>query len=456
MRFDFRKNSINQKKGTGSANPKFIDGNLLMTFFFITMNFAFFFIPLAYLAISQHAALFGKKKALFLNLFSSLLLIFIGFLCSEGIIIFSGLVGLFALPFFFISILFREKKLGKSIPFLVLMAPFVLFITMVMNAPVLNKEEFKNKFSQIETEFIQKIDNSSNGNNIQFSHTPPEEIKRNTHVILKSLQENSEAQLFSSLKPQERLLWLLVGKGAPLFFILFFTCLACFILLDISYEQSDKLKAVILYVKSRPKIFQENLLFAVQNLYQSMETKSDLLVDKYEIQDSIFTNRVKNASQKNIKNLFQVFLKPFVDTKSFRLREHYFQFNHEPFSWNLKFLSVPISLLAFTLLFLVYFAFHFGSLELEPLLKTFSLESSNGIGWIIGLFCSFIILGFLVMQGFFALFFRLRTLFLFLILFILFSLNTMEISFFVLISVIFFGSIGILDYVYHWRGKKLS
>lgn len=345
----------------------------------------------------------------------SLILIILGSFVSSQLFLGSGLLILFAIPFFMAVITLREKK--RNVFFAVILLLFPLICSLFISCFMLP-------------------------NNIQFLSEVEKSVSQ---MKLNSAFEMSYVKEFLSYSSWQRMLWFVFGAGSfSLFasFLISFANLAC---VDFAFEQVDKLKAVIHYVIKNHSQFS----FDIVKLFVNMP------MARLNHQDRAITviNHAKNESEDTEKaTKWSGFFKPLKKQKAMKIKEYTFFFQEDAAFWNLKNFTLPFPLVLISIASMASIIFWFGNFE-QIILATNNDGYFAGILACVGVL-SLAMLSILTLQGMYTFYTRLSS---FLALFFFFCIFILGSNFsfgpYVLIAV--FGTISILDNVYDWRGRKI-
>lgn len=293
----------------------------------IAMSFVAMIVPLGMYHVAQIGAAAGRRRSLIV--LSSVIgsLAFLGVLSGEHLFLFSALTGAAWLPGFVSGLALRANGGRGRLAFAMIVmflvpAGIILFLLAPAQVP-----DFSVVFEEMKAavkEAAQLAGSVQSAENAKNMIDALESFRKSTEfVALKSLFENPW---------HARLLWLVYGSGGPWLFGLTMMAIGNLVLLDIAFEQVERLVAVSRYIDQNPERFPEPLRIASGSLKQSLTGN---LRQQYEVTAlrhlgaapepppaSVF--RVLRSDRKPSEILvmgFQFMLQPSATSTVWRLRE---------------------------------------------------------------------------------------------------------------------------------------
>jgi hypothetical protein len=299
----------------------------------IAMSFVAMIIPLGMYHVAQIGAAAGRRRSLMVlaSVIGSLALL--GFISGEHLFLLSALTGALWLPGFVSGLKLRAQG-GRGR--LVLATMFMLIvpvgIIMFMLAPA-QVADFSLVFEEMKaaiaegarlTGSVQSAENAKSMTDLL------EAFRKSTEfVALKSLFENPW---------HARLLWLVYGSGAPWLFGLAMMAIGNLVLLDIAFEQVERLVAVSRYIEQNPERFSEPLRSASGSLRQSI---TGSLKQQYEV--AALRHSGAEAEKSGPPSLLRLFRN---ERKPNEIRVLGFQFTLQPIAastaWRLRERRMPL------------------------------------------------------------------------------------------------------------------
>ncbi len=441
---------FNQPQGSspskGNKPPvKKITPALLFSALFVAVSFIVMLIPLAIFNVSQVAAILGKRVAFLLMLVVSLAFILFGKLFANIPLIFTGVFVLAAIPFFMSAIAMREKRRPWYFAAIVLFMPVLFifgFLTFVV--PKLDSVQFR----QALTEFQQNVTaNLSSQGNLGANKASQDSVKLLQEVQELSFSEQvSTAREFISYSSWQRFGFFVFGMGSSFFLLILLISFANVVFVDFGFEQIERLRAIVNYVRRNPAAFSSQLtsaLFAMP-MVRANRLQTPILITQHLNQS--LDNQTSDSSKFKFLTAVWKTLKP----KNVIYWQGYsFQFEGKS-PWSLREFSLPFPIAFISIAFLGAIGFGYGNLEAilsvlqDPVFAPFIAILSV---------LSFIAATIVALQGMFTIYKRVPTLLVLVLMVALLYLGSKS-SFGPYTILAVFGAVGLLDYVYDWRGRK--
>lgn len=454
-------NSNTLNKGA-NLSKKFTPA-LLFSGIFVAISFIIQLIPLAVFNVSQIAAILGKRSAFLLMLAVATALIVLGSALST-LLVANGIMLLFAVPFFLSAILVREKKKHWIYATIVMFIPVFLFFYSIIFVADKNKynEMLNNGFVALNAtaEKTSQLNNNISNNNLldtpaakptkdQLTVNPLASIESTKQLLEKFEQENPKGfkvfNEFLNYNPWQRILFFVFGTGSIVLFIALLISFANVVFVDFGFEQIERLRAIVNYVRKNTNSFASQL---VNNLFSLPMVNTKKVETPILISQHRGLNREQN--EKNIGFLSLVW-KPLKTKNTIYWQGYAFAFQGQS-PWNLREFVLPLPIVLGAISSLAAMGLWFNNFE--TMLKKLEHAPYASILALISLI-SFILLTIVALQGMFTLYKRLTTIVSLLLIVVVMSLLGQNlIGAFELLG--FFGIVGLLDYVYDWRGIKIK
>ena len=432
----------------GNRPPvKKITPALLFSALFVAVSFIVMLIPLAIFNVSQVAAILGKRVAFLLMVVVSLAFILLGKLFANLPIIFTGLFVLAAIPFFMSAIAMREKKRPWYYAAIILFIP-VLFI---FGLPTLGVSKMDNEqFAKALTEFQQNVSAT-----LPVQGSPEAEKlygqdsnKDLTQIIqeLGSSPQGSAAREFIGYNSSQRLGYFVFGMGASFFLLVLLISFANVVFVDFGFEQIERLRAIVNYIRRNPSSFSSQLtaaLFAMP-MVRANRLQTPILITQHSSQN------LENQKLESSKfGFLSALWKPLKPKNVIHWQGYSFQFEGKS-PWSLREFSLPFPIAFIAIAVVGFIGFWYGNLE-----AILSSLQDTVFAPFIAILCvlSFIAITIVALQGMFTIYKRVPTL-LVLSLMVALVFFSSKLSFGPYTILAVFGAVGLLDYVYDWRGRK--
>ncbi|WGL60424.1 hypothetical protein QEJ31_02240 [Pigmentibacter sp. JX0631] len=460
--------SQNQNSHNKEVNSsKKFTPTLLFSGFFIAVSFITQIIPLAVFNVAQISAILGKRKAVLLMIAVALVLILIGSAFAPTILA-TGILVLLAIPFFMSAVMIREKNKHWLFAAVIMFLPTLfLFYTAIF---VADKKEFAQQMGENIGLVQQEKSASSQDKSMQnFSasekiNNPDTNIAEKTNKAsnpkspdVKAFYENFEkgnpglikyVTDFLNYSSWQRILFFVFGSGSIFLLLCLLISFANVVFVDFGFEQIERLRSIVNYILRNSSSFTSQLVNSLlaMPMVNTGRTSTPIMIEKHKLLNS-------EDSDKKDSSILAYFWKPLKPKNSMFWQGYAFRFQGQS-SWNLREFTLPFPLVIASIAGLASIGLSFTNFE--TMLKV--LEHSSYAPLIAGIsLFSFILLTIVALQGMFTLYKRLTTIALFpiVLIFALLLVNKF-IGTYEIIG--FFGVIGLLDYVYDWRGisKKQS
>lgn len=228
-------------------------GNYFLSAIMIALSFLAMIIPLAMYHVAQIAAASGLRKALMVLIGVVGLLSFFGVITGQQLLLFSGISALAWFPAFAVSLQARIRG-GRASLFVsalvMLIVPALMLLTILSPAPVSDFELFLREGLQGMMEAARLTGAPQAIQNAEQLDATLQSMKASPEFLtLRSLFENPW---------DARLLWLVFGSGSPWLFGILLMALGNLVLLDLAFEQVEKLRTVTRYILDFPTRFSEH------------------------------------------------------------------------------------------------------------------------------------------------------------------------------------------------------
>jgi hypothetical protein len=231
----------------------------------IAMSFVAMIVPLGMYHVAQIGAAAGRRRSLIVlgSVIGSLA--FLGVISGEHLFLLSALTGAAWLPGFVSGLVLRAQGGRGSLAvatMIMLLVPVGIIMFMLAPAQV---ADFSLVFEEMKSAIAE-------GARIAGSVQSAENAKSMTD-LLEAFRKSTEFVALKSLFESPwhaRLLWLVYGSGAPWLFGLTMMAIGNLVLLDIAFEQIERLVAVSRYIDQNPERFSEPLRIASGSLKTSI------------------------------------------------------------------------------------------------------------------------------------------------------------------------------------------
>jgi hypothetical protein len=443
---------FNQPQGSspskGNKQPvKKITPALLFSALFVAVSFIVMLIPLAIFNVSQVAAILGKRVAFLLMLLVSLAFILLGKLFANIPLICTGIFVLGAIPFFMSAIALREKKLSWFLAAIVLFMPVLFtfgFLTFAL--PKMDSAQFGQALTELQQNVTANLP-------VKENSLTDSAAKDSTKIFsqylqaLESTDQISAAREFVGYSAWQRLGFFVFGMGSSFLLLMLLISFANVVFVDFGFEQIERLRAIVNYVRRNPVAFSSHLtsvLFSMP-MVRSNRLQTPIVITQHSTQN--LDNQTSGSSKFSFLSAVWKPLKP----KNVILWQGYsFQFEGKS-PWSLREFSLPFPIACIAIAIVGIIGFWYGNLE-----AILSLLQDTEFAPFIAIMCvlSFITITIVALQGMFTIYKRVPTLLVFALMVALLYLGSKS-SFGPYTVLAVFGAVGLLDYVYDWRGKKV-
>lgn len=448
-------------KGSNQPVKKFTPA-LLFSAFFVAISFTVMLIPLAIFNVSQVAAILGKRIAFYLMFAVSFGFMLFGNVFGNTPIAATGLFVLFSIPFFMSSIALREKKCHWGFVALIHFIPvlFILGIT-IFRVDKAHFDEFRNNI-QLSQAVVAPLSQTppaekQDGTSLNKSSDKTEitdnskQIKNEQYAMALNEQFEAIMQLpaikeFLEYSPWQKLAYFVYGEGSLFFLIVLLICFANVVFVDFGFEQIERLRAIVNYVRRNPSAFSGQLTTSLLALpmVRANRLQTPILITQHSNNQGM-----QSRSDDSKLNLLSFVWKPLKPKNSIYWQGYSFKFEGTS-PWSLRDFSLPLPIAILAIAIVGGIGFWYGNLE--TILS--SLQGGVVAPFIaIASVLSFIAVAIVALQGMFTVYKRLPALlgFLLMAVFLYLSTKLTQAPYSVLAL---FGAVGLLDYVYDWRGKK--
>jgi hypothetical protein len=252
--------------------------------------------------------------------------------------------------------------------------------------------------------------------------------------------------------PDQRLTWFVLSEmGSGILFLMLISAFASLLMLDVGYNQILRLQALYMYTKSDqgkslPGPLLQGLQGAMENKNPSRSGRAEYLIvshtapaEQKVTSDDVEEPRLLPSAQA----VNGIFFRPKAVWGVFRWYGYNMNYKLTPTpGWHLSLFALPLPLVLAAVAVLCGVAF-LPSMGFEKQVPSFTGMSAV-------LFVTFSLLCFLALQGMNVFYRRVRTLWAFLVIFIMFAFSV-QLSYTAYSLMAIFGIVGLLDYLYHWR-----
>ncbi|WP_186647026.1 hypothetical protein [Fluviispira vulneris] len=433
-----------------NAPVKKITPALFFSGIFVAISFIVMLIPLALFNVAQVAAMLGKRIALFLMTAVAGSFFLFGYLFSNINIIAMGFFVILAIPFFMAAICFREKRKHWLYAASVLFLPAVLFFGCICFTPVKLIEQNGEIKSELQMSIEQKKEElqaeiagrKPTAGEIQLSAKYDQLSEQITQII-----SMPEVKKFIEYNSWQRIAYFVYGAMASTFLIGLLTSFANVVFVDFGYEQIERLRSVVNYIRRNPSSFSSQIVSVLFSM--PMVRANRLETPIYINHHSSQSVQMETDGQKN--SFLRTLWKPLKPKNTILWQGYAFQYEGKS-AWDLRNFSLPLPLALFAVAFIGTIAFWYGNLD--SIIASFGQGSYAPVLAVLSAL-SFVILTIVALQGMFTVYKRLSTLLILILVSVFFILSS-KIFFGPYAILAVFGAVGLFDYVYDWRGRKLK
>lgn len=435
----------NPSKGNKPPVKK-ITPALLFSAFFVAVSFLVMLIPLAIFNVSQVAAILGKKVAFLLMLGVSSVFIFFGIPFSNPSLIFTGVFVLAAIPFFMSAIAMREKKRPWYFAAIVLFIPVFFLLGTITFAPKLDHVQLGQVIAKIQQNVSSRI--STQGNS-EAEKENSESLKNVLQVFqeFQSAPQFAEVREFIGFSAWQRLGTYVFGMGSYLFLIVLLISFANVVFVDFGFEQIERLRAIVNYVRRNPAAFSSSLtsvLFAMP-MVRANRLQTPILITQHTNQ-----NLDHQSAESSKFSFLSAIWKPLKPKNIIHWQGYAFQFEGKS-PWCLRDFSLPFPIACAAIAVVGFIGFWYGDLK-----NILSLLQQPVLAPFVAILCvlSFIAIAVVALQGMFTIYKRVPTLLVLALTVVLLYFGSAKSTLGPYTVLAVFGAVGLLDYVYDWRGRK--
>jgi hypothetical protein len=427
------------------------DSSLLISGILIGLSFILLVFPLGIYHLAQISALMRRRTALYLMLTVSFLILLLALITSSVLLTVSAVISICCIPFFAFGLYERAKHAHWSRTLLVFFLPVFFILFYIFSLEKMTEFDLNKLFEH------QK-------NTLQTSSQelkPQESLENKQHKIenftamssfetLKAMPAYKTFLNILGMTSLERLSWFIYGPGSSFLLMLFIMVLSCLVFLDFGYDQVERFKAISKYIIMNKQLFPDYMML---NLYRIPELFFRNLKTPFEVVSHKPLPSRQELDEKDGDKKNWSFLKPLLRRKSSDMESFWqgFSFSLKGKStWNLKNFSLSLLFVFTAIAFFIAMLIKFQNPD--------NIISSSEKGALAYLFvggglASFFVLTIVSMQGLITLYRRLSPGFLLvLVLCIWFFSAGISIGPYAVIAL--FSTIGLLDYIYDWRGIK--
>jgi hypothetical protein len=401
----------------------------------VAMSFTALVIPLAMYHVAQVAAAVGRQQSALMLLAVIGCLLALGLLSGEQLFVVSALIAALWSPAFLLGIVQREKGQGRSglLASAVAMSflPLLGLLTILLPPQIADFPTFLSGFRDTLV--------SQSG---LPSSDPALASLLQTFDQLQSSQQIGEVAAVLGSSWQGRLLWMIYGTGAPWLFGLVMIALGNLLLLDMAFDQVERMRAVVRYVDGRQQAFGQQLVRSFRSIRASLGSGDDA---RFEVTES------KSLEAAETKAFWQKFVRPLSQVGALVVLGRWFRLR--PLGdkgWQLREFSFP--LLPGLLSALGLLALGLSQNGLSPKGIPLPGVESDSVSALLALVC-FLGSALLALQGIVVAIQRLTPLGL-LCLLLIFVLSGGFVVSNPLMVIALFGSLGLLDQLYDLRGHR--
>ncbi len=230
----------------------------LLSAVMVAMSFTAMIIPLAMYHVAQVAAAVGRNQSFLLLLAVVGFLFLLGFASGEQLFVVSAFSGLLWSPAFLFGLSQREK--GSGVRGLVLTTVVMSFLPAMLLAAVLLPPPLES--------LVDYLDGLGGMLAAGGASTDPQSLETLNQVV-EELKSSEQIPLLAAVLESSwptRLMWLVFGTGNPWLFALFLVTVGNLILLDMAYDQVERMRSVLAHVTSHKDRFGERLVRSLQPL----------------------------------------------------------------------------------------------------------------------------------------------------------------------------------------------
>lgn len=408
---------------------------LLLSGVLIFLSFVTMLIPLALYHVAQVGATLKLRTTYALMaavIFGSF---FLGVTFGIDIFLLGAFVGAFWAPLFAVAVYQRKKNRSMYLSAFLFFVPALLVIGMAFWVPeIVSLESFlRARLEMLDSQM----------------RLPPLEGTERAQFFLDTWKQTFEHTIVTpgfailakvaAYSPWQRVAWFVFDSDAAYLFIfgLLFNALASLVFLDNAFEQIEKLTAVVRYVLRSPSMFPAQLVEAMSRFPMKSESESALEVESH-----------KKISEETRSGL-QAFVMPKHARERVYLSGTEFRLIAKQKHWQLKNFALPLWVVILGIGSLVSLVLKYKTPE-----GIITEGASAPWGAVVALGGVFgaLILAITAVQGMLVLYQRLVPFGLMLVLLAILTVG-LTVGFDPYLALGVFGSLGLLDYLYDFRGR---
>ena len=426
------------------------DSSLLISGVLIGLSFILLVFPLGIYHLAQISALLRRRTAIYLMLVVSFLILLLALITSSVLLTMSGLISIFSIPFFAFGLYDRSKHAHWARTLLVFFLPVFFILFYIFSLEKMTESDL-NKIFEKQSIALQTQSHDHNKEHSQEK----KQHKIEGFAAMSSLEALKATPAYKTflnilgMSSLERLSWFIYGPGSSFLLMLFIMVLSCLVFLDFGFDQVERFKAISKYVILNKELFPDYIILSLYRIpelfFRNLKTPFEVISHKP------LVSRLELEEMEGKKRLS--FLAPLFRRKSSPMESFWqgYSFSLKGKStWNLKYFSLNLLFVLLAIAFYIFTLLKFQSPD--------NIISSSEKGlWayllVGGGLASFFILTIISMQGLITLYRRLSPGFL-LILVICIWLFSAGISIGPYAVIALFSTVGLLDYIYDWRGIK--
>jgi hypothetical protein len=424
-----------RKRGRHAFPTRGPSVGVLFSGLLIAICFIAMVVPLALFHAAQVTATSRLRNAMVLVITVVAVLLSLGLLGHQPALIMGGIVGIFWIPIFAISLYLRMHHKSRFISAILLCLPvFLLFWTAWSIPPSFNLSHYLRELAAP----------------LNAGPTPNPAAFKEWDSLINSLESSNgpftDVAQFSKLAFWQRLSWLVYDNGSSWLLSALGVGLANLLLLDFAFEQIEKVRAIARYVKENSNRFSQSLVEALSAVLAHREPHRRRRPRKTS-ESEVRVVRSTPLPTDEEKPLWTSFFRGTPHSNTTVVMGHRFELAFSSSAWNLRHYALPFWLVALALGFLGYMALTQGAPS-EIVLATVGQKAPViAVGGVL----AFIVLSVTAVQGVVVLLERLTPAFLLFVAvcaFVAFSVFPMGAH--MILGI--FGILGVIDYAYDLRG----
>lgn len=399
------------------------------------MSFTAMVIPLAMYHVAQVAAAVGRQQSTLMLLAVIGFLLAMGLLSGEQLFVVSAVMAALWSPAFLLGIIQREKGHGRAglaastiaMSFL----PLLGLVAILLPPQISDFGSFLNEFR----------DTMVNRSGLPKGDPALVSLLKSFDELEASRQLKTVADVLGAGWPS-RLLWMIYGTGSPWLFGLVMIALGNLLLLDLAFDQVERMRAIVRYVDGRQQTFGQQLVRSFRGIRASLGAGDDA---RFEVTESKAQEGLESRA------LWQRFVRPKSQVGALVVLGRWFRLR--PLGdkgWKLREFSVP--LLPGLLSVLGLLALGINQSALSPEGAPLPGADAQPFLAVLALLC-FLGSALLALQGIVVAIQRLTPIGL-LCLLLIFVLSGGFVLSNPLMVIALFGSLGLLDQLYDLRGHR--